>query len=35
MTRLIESEKTLPNKEDFMWHVAPSMKSHVALHPGT
>jgi hypothetical protein len=23
-----------PNKEDFMWHAVPSMKSHVALHPG-
>jgi len=23
------------NKEDFMWHVVPSMKSHVALHPVT
>ena len=26
---------TCANKEDFMWHVVPSMKSHVALHQGT
>jgi hypothetical protein len=25
----------VPNKEDFMWHVVPSMKSHVALNPVT
>jgi len=25
----------MANKEDFMWHVVPSMKSHVALHPVT
>ena len=23
------------DKEDFMWHVVPSMKSHVALNPVT
>ena len=23
------------NKEDFMWHVVPSMETHVALNPGT
>jgi hypothetical protein len=27
--------ETVNNKEDFMWHAVPSMKSHVALHPGT
>jgi len=23
------------NKEDFIWHEVPRMKSHVALNPGT